>query len=83
MILVIIMSVTCHLTRGDKQRLLASLESLEITTGHIRCYSIGSKKVKKIGNVPIDIDEEFVFAKYKKYARIALSLKWISDVTSD
>ncbi len=51
----------CHLTRGDKQRLLGTLESLEITTGHIRCYSIGSKKVKKIGNVPEDIDDEFIY----------------------
>lgn len=51
----------CHLTRGDKQRLLGTLESLNLTTGHIRCYSIAHGKVHKIGNVPDEIDDEYIY----------------------
>ena len=51
----------CHLTRGQKKRLLAQLTALDIDTGHIRCYSISSRKIHKLGNVPNDIDEEYIY----------------------
>lgn len=50
----------CHLTRGDKKRLLDRLDSLNIETGHIRCYSATSN-VLKIGMPPEDLDEEYIY----------------------
>lgn len=50
----------CHLTRGDKKRLLDKLESLTIETGHIRCYGVNSKVIK-IGAPPEDLDEEYIY----------------------
>lgn len=51
----------CRLTRGDKQRLLAQLEQLNIQSGHIRCYSVNSQKVVKIGQVPEEMDSDYIY----------------------
>lgn len=51
----------CRLTRGDKQRLWAQLERLAIQSGHIRCYSVNSQKIVKIGQVPDDMDSDYIY----------------------
>lgn len=51
----------CHLTRGQKQQIIAKLEALAVTTGHIRLYSVNSNHVIKIGDVPVDFDGEYVY----------------------
>lgn len=51
----------CRLTRAGKKQLFGQLEKLQIQTGHIRCYSVMSEKVTKIGDVPTDIDGEYIY----------------------
>lgn len=51
----------CRLSRGQRKQLLRRLESLSLESGHIRCYAIASERIIKIGNVPPDIDSEYVY----------------------
>lgn len=51
----------CRLTRGDKKRLFAQLEQLQLTSGHIRCYSVNSHKIVKFGQIPVEMDAEHIY----------------------
>lgn len=51
----------CRLTRAAKKQLFNKLESLGIESGHVRCYVVMSDKIHKIGDVPADIDDEYIY----------------------
>ncbi len=51
----------CDLTTRLKNRLVAKLERLEVETGFISIYPLGSHKPKDIGNAPPRINENYAF----------------------
>ncbi|SMF13094.1 CRISPR-associated endonuclease Cas2 [Desulfovibrio gilichinskyi] len=51
----------CDLNTRLKRKLISKLENLEVETGFISIYLVGSHKPKDIGNAPPRFNENYAF----------------------